>query len=54
MGWREKRMGGYRSKPVTEKVSDGGEFKKRNLKVIYGATAMQGWRKAMEASEVFL
>jgi len=47
-------MGGYRSKPIVEKVSDGGEFRKSNLKVIYGAVAMQGWRKAMEVSKVSL
>ena len=44
-------MGGYGSKPITEKVSEGGEFTKKNITVIYGATAMQGWRIAMEVSD---
>ncbi len=43
-------MGSYRSKPLTEKVNEGGEFLKNGRKVIFGAAAMQGWRIGMEVS----
>lgn len=46
-------MGAYRSKPSTEKVSEAGEFKIGNRRVLYGATAMQGWRISMEVTIVF-
>lgn len=41
-------MGAYRSNPIIEKVSESGEYCTGKRKVIYGATAMQGWRMAME------
>lgn len=41
-------MGAYLSKPVIEKASEGGEYSTASKKIIYGATAMQGWRMAME------
>lgn len=43
-------MGAYRSRPITEKVSESGEYYTVERKVIYGATAMQGWRMSMEVS----
>lgn len=45
-------MGSYRSKPLTDKVSEGGEFLKSDRRVIYGATAMQGWRIGMEVGQI--
>ena len=44
-------MGAYLNKPITEKVSESGEFDTGQRKVIYGATAMQGWRVAMEVRQ---
>ena len=41
-------MGAYCSKPVTEKISESGEYCISERKIIYGATAMQGWRMFME------
>ena len=43
-------MGAYCSKPVTDKVSESGEYSIANRRIIYGATAMQGWRISMEVS----
>ena len=45
-------MGAYRSKPVTEKVSDSGEYCIGKRKIVYGATAMQGWRVSMEVGRM--
>lgn len=43
-------MGAYLRKPVTDKVSESGEFTVGSRKVLFGATAMQGWRIGMEVS----
>lgn len=44
-------MGAYRSKPSTEKVSEAGEYSTGKRKIVYGATAVQGWRISMEVNE---
>lgn len=45
-------MGAYLGKPVTNKVSESGEFTVGSRKVLYGATAMQGWRIGMEVRQL--
>ena len=47
-------MGAYRSKPITEKVSESGEYCIGQRKVIYGASAMQGWRMSMEVKQFWV
>ncbi len=43
-------MGAYRSKPITEKVSEGGEYHSGSMKIVYGVSSMQGWRMFMEVA----
>ena len=35
-------------KPATEKTTDHGEYVLEGRRVVYAATAMQGWRISME------
>ena len=41
-------MGAYLRKPITDKTSECGEYTVGERKFLYAATAMQGWRVAME------
>lgn len=43
-------MGAYLRKPITDKTSECGEYTVGERKFLYAATAMQGWRVAMEVS----
>ena len=41
-------MGAYLRKPITEKKCESGEYVVGQKKLVYAATAMQGWRVDME------
>lgn len=47
-------MGAYLSKPVTEKESVSGEHVLGGRRIVYAATAMQGWRVSMEVGRTYV
>ena len=47
-------MGAYLRKPVIEKKCESGEYVVGQKKLVYAATAMQGWRVDMEVGSNYV